>query len=468
MEIKKNNSNQIDFDTRYYSDAIYILSKSGYNINEYNDKNILLLCTIENINPTYTAKDYNTLLEHIKNKNAHEYIKENLYYIIDKLKQHNKKETFEIVFDWLDDIEFDEHQINIVSGFILENIKFLKKSDYKKLEKFRKYKLCQDILIELGYEEEIKNRIEYIKNNLIFEDDMETIEQKTNFEYSEEIYISPLARIGVKNKKYIIELLSFMFEKYNKGDYYYFSKYIMSMVVRYINNNQNNVDDLIDFIITKEKENNNRYLYEICKTIASLKKKDNKNIIEAINEYNNIITNQYVKIYSYNDLYNEVKEILGTRIFDDIKRMRFLEIFRDKNTKKINPLLEETYQFLIGYELNRILILEGYNTKTIYESTAYDKKRNDIQLITEGFIQDIVIETKLSNNSDISNEENIKSYINTKLEDYRREFNVPKILFVIINQKLLYETCQKKIDLINKNSNDKIDTILIDLKEGFK
>ena len=65
---------------------------------------------------------------------------------------------------------------------------------------------------------------------------------------------------------------------------------------------------------------------------------------------------------------------------------------------------------LIGYELNRILTIEGFNTKVTYESTGFDKKRSDIQLISEGFIQDIVIETKLIENNDIGNEEKIKQY----------------------------------------------------------
>ena len=148
--------------------------------------------------------------------------------------------------------------------------------------------------------------------------------------------------------------------------------------------------------------------------------------------------------------------------------MNFLEIFRDKNTKKIRPLKEEIYQFLIGYELSIILNIRGFSTKVIYESMAFDKKRNDILLVTEGFIQDIVIETKLSNNNDILNEKNIKSYIKDTLEKYKERFNSPKILFVIINQSLTIKTCQQKIDLINKNNVQFIDTIPIYLENYFK
>lgn len=147
--------------------------------------------------------------------------------------------------------------------------------------------------------------------------------------------------------------------------------------------------------------------------------------------------------------------------------MKFLEVFRDKDTKKIKLLREETYQFLIGYELNRILNFKGFSTKVIFEPMGIDKKRSDIQLVTEGFIQNIVIETKLSSNSDISNEDSIKSYINNILQKYSNRFNSPKILFVIINQNYEIKTVNKKIDLINKSNTNLVDVILIDLKDSF-
>ncbi|MCI6265349.1 MAG: hypothetical protein MR598_00700 [Erysipelotrichaceae bacterium] len=147
--------------------------------------------------------------------------------------------------------------------------------------------------------------------------------------------------------------------------------------------------------------------------------------------------------------------------------MNFFELFKNKDGE-LNKLNEQTFQFLIGYELNRILTIEGFNTKVTYESTGFDKKRSDIQLISEGFIQDIVIETKLIENNDIGNEEKIKQYINNTLNKYKSEFNSPKILFVIINQKSGINTCNKKIELINKNNEDFVVPILIDLKSIFK
>lgn len=462
-------SYRIDCDLYYYEQAIFILSKMKYDINEYNDTNIIFLNKNDDMyNLKYTDDNYKKLLSYITKKDSRPYVKYFLREIIEKLKKYNLNDLIQTLFKFIDCIKFNEYEINYILSFIINNIELLDEEEIKKLKKFRKYKICQDILIELGYKDEIKNRIDYIKKNLVFEGDLISAEEKSNFEYSSGSYTNSLCKMGYENKNYILELLSFMFEIYNTGDYYAFSSYILDMVIKYINNNiEFNINDIIDFIIISERNNKNRYLYKICSSIASLKKIENSNILQTINNYNAIISNQNQKIYSYWDLYLAVKEILENNIFDDLKKMKFLEIFRDKDTKKIKPLREETYQFLIGYELNRILNFKGFSTKVIFEPMGIDKKRSDIQLVTEGFIQNIVIETKLSSNSDISNEDSIKSYINNTLQKYSNRFNSPKILFVIINQNYEIKTANKKIDLINKSNTNLIDVILIDLKDSF-
>ena len=464
-----NKSYRINYDLFFYEQAIFILSKMKYDINEYNDTNIIFLNKNDGMyNLKYIDDNYKKLLSYITKTDSKPYVKYFLREIIEKLKKYNLNDLIQTLFKFIDCIKFDEYEINYILSFIINNIELLDEEEIKKLKKFRKYKICQDILIELGYKDEIKNRIDYIKKNLVFEGDLISAEEKSNFEYSSGSYTNSLCKMGYENKNYILELLSFMFEIYNTGDYYAFSSYILDMVIKYINNNiEFNINDIIDFIIISERNNKNRYLYKICSSIASLKKIENSNILQTINNYNAIINNQNQKIYSYWDLYLAVKEILENNIFDDLKKMKFLEIFRDKDTKKIKTLREETYQFLIGYELNRILNFKGFSTKVIFEPMGIDKKRSDIQLVTEGFIQNIVIETKLSNNSDISNEDSIKSYINNTLQKYSSRFNSPKILFVIINQEHGIKTVNKKIDLINKSNTNLVDVILIDLKDSF-
>ena len=148
------------------------------------------------------------------------------------------------------------------------------------------------------------------------------------------------------------------------------------MVTSFIKNNieKPEVSSLIKRIIKLEKNNNNRYLFNICNSISTMKKLNVKQLGRTIIELNTIMGSNIKKIYSYDELFEIVKKVLENNIFEDIKRMNFFELFRNKDGE-LNKLNEQTFQFLIGYELNRILTIEGFNTKVTYESTGFDKKK---------------------------------------------------------------------------------------------
>ncbi len=466
----KEKSYTLSHDFQYYSQAIYVLKKGNININKYNDKNIILLRdNNDELNVIYSDKEYISMINYLKNKASEGYIRFYLYQIIEKLKNKYINELYDMIMEWIDKYDFEEYEINQFLSVIYENINSIDKTKLRKISRFREYKTCQDLLILMNIESEITNRINYIKENLVYSGDMMSIEKKGNFEYSSGYYTNPLSKIDIKYIKYITDITEFAFKKYNEGDYFYFVKYILDMVTNFIKNNIKSpqIIPLIKKITSLERKNKNRYLFNICNSISTMKKADIKQLGSVLTELNSIMQNDFRKIYSYDELLNLVKEILEKEIFNDIERMNFFEIFRNNKEGKLNRLNEQTFQFLIGYELNRILNREGFNTKVIYESTGFDKKRNDIQLVSEGFIQNIVIETKLTENHDISNEDKIKEYINDTLKKYKLEFNSPKILFVLINQTRSYKNCINKIKLINNNNEDFVLPILIDLKSIF-
>lgn len=171
------------------------------------------------------------------------------------------------------------------------------------------------------------------------------------------------------------------------------------------------------------------------------------------------------KIYSSEELFGIVTKMIENDIFADIKNIDFIEIFRNEKNK-INYLKESIYQFFIGYELSRMLMLEGFKTKVVYETTSPNKKRGDIQLITEGFVNDIIIETKLTNNDDLLPSK-IENYVNNTLSKYKVNFNSPKILFVIINQEQTSKTAKAKVEKVREHNEGFVYPILIDLKELF-
>lgn len=455
----------------YYDKALAVMNKFDCNIELYNRKSIVMLeYNYENLNINYSDDDYNFFISYLKKDDKCGYIRQYLYIIIEKLKDRYINELIELILGWLENIELEEYHIIEILNFLYENVEKLNKTDVSKLEKYADIKPYQDLMILLKDENEIEKRVKYIKEKLVFEGDKLNKEKNGNFEYSSGYYTNPLTQIGISNKKYIIQLIEFTFEKYNQGNYYGFAKYILDMAKKYIQNNinYNEINEVIEKIVELEKKNVNRYLYIICNSIKEMKRINAKSIDYAVKKINCILNSDLPQINSYDELYDIVENILKKEIFKDIKRMKFFEIFKDEKKDKIKTLKEETYQYLIGYELERTLIMKGYNTISVYESAGFDKKRCDIQLISEGFIQNIVIETKLTNNSGIGNEMKIKEYVETTLNTYKQEFNSPKILFVLINQTLQEKTCAKRITDINNNSDSSITPILIDLKEYFK
>ena len=462
------NSYNLSYDFEFYPKAIFILYKMKYNIQKYNLTNIVLFSEYTYEIPLkYSSNDYNFYLKYLKNNASNSYIRHFLNHIINTLRPKYSKKLFNLLLSWIDSINFSEYEVTLILEFIYEHKEYLLPTNIKKIKKFKTNKICQDLFISLGIESFIYDRVEYIMDNLAIEGDVMEIDASICSEYHSEYYTKELFNIGIQHRKYIIKLLEFAFKKYNSGDYYYFLKYILNLAYNYIKNNIQypEINNIIDKILELERQSKNRYFYSICLSIKNLKNKNSTNIYGVISTFNHLINKYNEKIYTYEELFEIIKEILDSNIFEDIQRMKFLEIFKDKKNQQL-LLKEETYQFLIGYELKRILDQKGFNAKIIFEATGFDKKRSDILIICDGFIQNIVIETKLANNPDLK-ERNINTYINNKLENYKKEFESPKLLFVIINQTNCNTFCHTIIDRINSVNNSSITPILINFKEYF-
>ena len=341
-----------------------------------------------------------------------------------------------------------------------------------KILKNNKYKSCQDVLILSNYEDEIKNRVNYIKENFVIKGDPYKDEFHNSIEYFDESYSNPLKKISIKYIDYIADLVEFAFKKNKYGDYYFFLEYTLKIASAYIKNNikEPSINKLIIRIIQLEKECEDKRFYKTCYAIKNLKNIDEHRYVDSLIQLNEMLKNNNIEILTYDELVKYVENILNNKIFNDIKRMRLFDIFKDETTegkKVVRTLKEQTYQLLIGYELERIMNLSGYNVKVNFETMGYDKKRGDIQIISEGFINDIILETKLVDNNDISNKDKTKEYVQNKLKSYSEQFNSPKILFVLINQKNTKKLCEDRIKYIEEANNEFVVPLLIDLKDEF-
>lgn len=461
----ENKNYELSKDFYFYSFAVEVLINSGKSINKYSEKNIVLLNYISRkYNVKYYKKDYEYLINYLTFNASEGYIKYYFHEILERLRYKYKNNLVNFIINWINNYEFEEYQINILLDILKDDLENINVDD---LKKFKKYKTCQDLMIMLNIESEISSRVDYIKEFLVFEGDFWDIEKNGNYEYSSKKYIEALSKIDIKHINYISDLVEFAFKKYNEGDYYYFVRYILELVSDFVKNNKDEqgIHTLLSILIEKERKAKNRFFYKTCKSICEYTQPENKEFEKVIAYLNYYMLSNINKIYSSEELFSIVKKMVENDILADIKKMDFIEIFRIED-KSINFLKESVYQFFIGYELSRMLMLEGFKTKVVYETTSPNKKRGDIQLITEGFVNDIIIETKLSNNPDLSLTK-IEEYLNNTLDKYRQNFNSPKILFVVINQEQTTKTAKEKIERIKTYDEGFVYPVLIDLKDLF-
>ena len=112
--------------------------------------------------------------------------------------------------------------------------------------------------------------------------------------------------------------------------------------------------------------------------------------------------------------------------------------------------------YFITISLKKQALLDGFKNNKVKDFDA--KKRTK-------FVIQILIKTAGVYQKELSY---INTYINNKLEDYKKEFESPKLLFVIINQTNNNTFCQSIIDRINNVNNSSITPILINFREYFK
>ena len=457
----------------YYSIAIKILYNEGYDIEKYNDKNIIVL--MRHLFPNkinYSNSNLQKLINYISKSADKEYIKHYLSSIIEYLRFKKYNELCNIIYKLLNKYEFEEFEMNQMLDVLCDDEDKINHNKISKILKNNKYKSCQDVLILSNYEDEIKNRVNYIKENFVIKGDPYKDEFHNSIEYFDESYSNPLKKISIKYIDYIADLVEFAFKKNKYGDYYFFLEYTLKIASAYIKNNikEPSINKLIIRIIQLEKECEDKRFYKTCYAIKNLKNIDEHRYVDSLIQLNEMLKNNNIEILTYDELVKYVENILNNKIFNDIKRMRLFDIFKDETTegkKVVRTLKEQTYQLLIGYELERIMNLSGYNVKVNFETMGYDKKRGDIQIISEGFINDIILETKLVDNNDISNKDKTKEYVQNKLKSYSEQFNSPKILFVLINQKNTKKLCEDRIKYIEEANNEFVVPLLIDLKDEF-
>ena len=447
----------------YYPDILYILKYYSYDISALNKKSIILDSMHDSLILVYEDSDYDVYIDFLSNKVTFEYVDSYLNTIIDRLKYNYCDCLISLLICWLQKYKFDEFELNCIFSVISQNVQYIDNTSLNIIKKYNN-KLCDDVLIYNNFKPAIDKRIDFIKNELVFEGDYIKVDENTGFEYSSQYYTTPLSACGIEYLDDFCDLIKFAFDKYNSGEYYRFLKYILDFIEKYVEHHRDNKNilKLIDVLYLELSKCKDSYFYNQISMISNKVNFNEKNIIDSITLINEINRYDMSRTFSYDDLIDYVADVLKNKVFYNLKKMRFFDVLKIKNQKM--HILEETYQYIIGNELRLIMNTEGHNTNVIFEAQSNNKKRSDILLISEGFIDNIVLEVKLSDNSNDMAPSKIPVYM-TKLKEYSDIYSSPKIIYVIVNQVYSEATLKKRENLILESNDGFLVPIFLDYKD---
>ncbi len=183
-----------------------------------------------------------------------------------------------------------------------------------------------------------------------------------------------------------------------------------------------------------------------------LKKVENSNIAKAINIYNKLVNEDYLPVTTSIELREVLKNILEVDIRRWIEDEGAYKHIQELAKKDKNSNAEDFIQKSIKSQIELALVKRGFRDtdyKIIREEQLLDDKRLDFT-VSYGFIGSVMIELKLSHNTEAKETtEKGKNYPD-KLEQYLKGANCDYGLFAIFNVKDSSDRFKKQIVGLNK------------------
>jgi hypothetical protein len=158
-----------------------------------------------------------------------------------------------------------------------------------------------------------------------------------------------------------------------------------------------------------------------------------RNISEAIKKYNLARAYDNKKIVNAEDLFRQVQDALDTDLRRWIEGEGAYKLIRgEKVTDGKWQAYEDLIQKTLKTQVENILLRRGFQVDLIREPQLYDGKRVDI-LLRYGFAGPIVVEVKLTSNSDLKakNIDESKSYLSMKR--YMAGYGAQYGIFLVID-----------------------------------
>jgi len=262
-------------------------------------------------------------------------------------------------------------------------------------------------------------------------------------------FARPLMQLkDIKYKKSFLTLLDESIKINQQGeDYLGYTKYIWEIVVEYYKNLKEYKDysllsELEKFIEKNRKEKNInlfRYYLRDLKSEYLLYISKPSNISDCIKSYNFYKEIKYTPIATSMDLLGLVKYVIGKDMKNWIEvegAYKYIEENRPKNKKNFRR--EDLIQKTINTQFENGLLKAGLRKDEIHiqrESQLLDDQRTDF-LISYGFTGPILIELKLTTNTELHTKKSREAY-KRKLINYVKGTNSKYGVFIIFQ---IYKT----------------------------
>lgn len=299
-----------------------------------------------------------------------------------------------------------------------------------------------------------KQRAEEMVNNDRFHDPMSKTANSISISMTHTEY-------SIERDKEMLLLSSVLSEKGQDSGSNFLKKVVENHLKFLIENNNNAHDIILDIENFLDAHKDKKDLHWFEYTLQDLKqvylkKIDKSNIAKAIKEYNKLENENYLPITSSFELREVLKNILDVDIRRWIEDEGAYNHIQELAKKDKNTNAEDFIQKSIKSQIELALVKRGFrgtDYNIIREEQLLDDKRLDFT-VSYGFVGSVMVELKLSHNTEAkTTTQDGKNYPN-KLETYLNGAHCAYGLFVIFNVKDNSDKFKKQIVGLNKLYED--------------
>lgn len=267
-------------------------------------------------------------------------------------------------------------------------------------------------------------------------------------EIDDKEFAQPLVQLkDIKYKEKFLRLLKESLKVFDRGeDYFAYASYLWSVVMGYFGNLKElrsfeTLEDIEKFIASNSSQKGISsfcYQYQRLKWDYIIYISKPKNISDCIKKYNYFKEKTYLDVATPLDLFALVKKVINEDLrkwVEDEGAYKFLNQLSSPGSLKVQR--EVLIQKTINSQLENCLFKAGLREEEMHiirEAQSLDDKRTDF-LVSYGFVGSILIEIKLSGNSEITDDKKRSAYKKKLIQQYIKGTNSHYGIFLIFKME---------------------------------